>query len=218
MRDLVIIGAGGHGRETLDIVEAINAETPTWSMLGFLDDGSPDLALVVSRGSRVIGPIDRLPAFEGSAIVAIGGGPARRAVVDRLASESWRPATLVHPSAVVGAGNRLGADVLVAAACVVTTNVTIGDHTHLNARCSVHHDCTIGDVVTLSPGVIVNGEVQLGDDVWIGPGAVIGRGITVGAGAVIGAGAVVLHDVPPGCRVAGIPARDLGDRRRGAGA
>ena len=39
MRELVIVGAGGHGRETLDIVEAINAVKPTWEFAGFVDDG-----------------------------------------------------------------------------------------------------------------------------------------------------------------------------------
>ena len=39
MRELVIVGGGGHGRETLDIVEAINAVEPTWAFAGFVDDG-----------------------------------------------------------------------------------------------------------------------------------------------------------------------------------
>ena len=211
MRDLVIIGAGGHGRETLDIVEALNAVVPAWNVVGFLDDGEPDIERLARRGTSVIGTIDDLARFDGDHVVAVGGGPARRRVVDRLAElcPGRRAATVVHPDAVVASDNRFGDGCIVAAGCHVTTNVTVGHHTHLNVATSVHHDAVVGNLVTLSPRTLLNGDVVIGDDAWIGPGVVIGRGVTIGARAVVGAGAVVLDDVAAGGRVAGVPARPL---------
>jgi sugar O-acyltransferase (sialic acid O-acetyltransferase NeuD family) len=211
MRDLVIVGAGGHGRETLDVVEAVNRIEPTWNVIGFLDDGEPDSERLARRGTSVIGSVDDIAHLDADHVVAVGGGPARRRVVDRLAA--LRPdraaVTLVHPHAVIGSDDRLGVGVIVAAGSHVTTNVTVGDHTHVNVGSSVHHDSVLGELVTLSPRTLVNGDVTIGDDVWIGPGAVIGRGVAIGDHAVVGAGAVVLDDVAAGARVAGVPARLL---------
>ena len=51
---LVIVGAGGHGRETLDIVEAINEQTHVWHFLGFVDDG-PVVQDRLDRREREVG-------------------------------------------------------------------------------------------------------------------------------------------------------------------
>jgi acetyltransferase-like isoleucine patch superfamily enzyme len=44
----------------------------------------------------------------------------------------------------------------------------------------------------------------------IGSGSTILCGITIGEHALVGAGSVVTRDVPPGCIVAGNPARVIG--------
>jgi sugar O-acyltransferase (sialic acid O-acetyltransferase NeuD family) len=209
VRDLVIFGAGGHGRETLDIVEAINARTPTWNFLGFVDDGDPDRERLHRRGTDVIGHSTCLADLDADYVIALGDGGLRRSVHAVLSAYGRAAATLVSPHAILGGDNRFGPGVLVAAGAHVTTNVTIGAHTHLNVGVVVHHDCEIGEFVTISPGAFLNGDVRIGDDAWIGPGAIITRGVSIGSGAVIGAGSVVLGDVPDAERIGGVPARPL---------
>ena len=41
MKSIAIIGTGGSAYDMLDIVEAINAVTPTWHVAGFVDDARP---------------------------------------------------------------------------------------------------------------------------------------------------------------------------------
>ena len=104
--------------------------------------------------------------------------------------------------------------------------LSIGDHTYLNRSASI--DCTqeitIGDYCAISDNVQIldsdfhpityNGKtstiskpVHIGNHVWIGRSAIILKGVTIGDGAIVGAGSIVTRDVPPGCLVAGNPAR-----------
>jgi serine O-acetyltransferase len=79
----------------------------------------------------------------------------------------------------------------------------------------IHARAVIGNNVEIGPGVVIGGRSKLyevpviEEDVQIGVGAKVLGPIRVGRGAVIGANAVVLHDVPPGAVVVGIPARVL---------
>jgi len=79
----------------------------------------------------------------------------------------------------------------------------------------------IGDDVLIYQGVVLGGTSSekkkrhptVGSKVVIGAGAVVLGAITIGDGARIGAGSVVIHDVPPGATVVGVPGRVVGERR-----
>lgn len=100
--ELARSGTGGHGREILDIVTAINSITPTWTFVGFWDDVRPDPSLLAQGAVTWLGPVSALADVDVGSVVRIGDSTAR-AELDRLASGWGRePATLVHPRASVG--------------------------------------------------------------------------------------------------------------------
>lgn len=208
MKPLVIIGAGGHGRETLDVVEAINAVAPTYEFRGFLAERA-DHELLSRRGAQVLGTSDWLSDNDVSYVIGIGASEAREKLDAAVTAHGREACVLVHPLASLGSDLSLAPGVILAAGARVTTNVSLGRHTHLNVNAVVSHDCVVGDYVTLSPGVLVNGNVTLGDGVFLGTGAIVLPGVEVGAWAVIGAGAVVTADVDPGETVVGVPARPV---------
>ncbi|MCK9903264.1 acetyltransferase [Frankia sp. Cpl3] len=207
MRELVVIGGGGHGREVLELVEAVNAARPTYRLRGVLDDGAPDTDLLAAYGVCHLGPVDLLAGLDVDYVVAIGSAQARRRV--DLAATEWgrRAATLVHPRAIVGRRVTLGPGAVVFAFASVTTNVRIGRHVLLNTAATVAHDCRLGDYVTLAPGARLSGAATVGDGATVGTGAVVIQRVHVGAGTTVGAGAVVVRELPAEVVAIGVPAR-----------
>jgi sugar O-acyltransferase (sialic acid O-acetyltransferase NeuD family) len=203
------VGAGGHGRDVLDVVEAAVAAGAPYELVGFLDDEPVDEALLERRGQRVSGPVSLLADLDARYVIAIGDGVAR-SEVDALAIGWGRePATLLHPSVTVGGDVLLGPGCTVLAGARITNHVRLGRHVHVNQNVTVAHDCEFADYVTINPGANLSGNVRLEERVTIGTGASLIQGVTVGAGSTVGAGAVVLTDVPAHVTAVGVPARPL---------
>lgn len=205
---LVVVGAGGHGRELLDIIEAINAARPgTWEVLGFVDDGEPDRDLLTRLATTFLGPLEVLAGLEANYVIGVGSGSARKLIDQQLISADLEAASLVHPAALVGSDTAWEPGFVLCGHGSVTTNVRLGRHCHLNRMATIGHDCRIGSYVTINPGSTVSGNVTLGDGVTIGTGASVIQGVTIGAGTTVGAGATVISDLPAGVTAVGVPAR-----------
>lgn len=211
---LVIIGAGGFGRETFGLVRDLNAEEPAYELLGFLDDALPDPALLARLGTSHLGPTEAIRSLGAGVrfVVGIGNGGVRRRLGEQVIAWGFEPATLVHPGALIGPDVELGPGCVVAAGAQVTTNVRVGRFVHVDRGTQVGHDSVLGDYVTLNPMITVSGAVTLGAEVNAGTSSTILPGVRVAERVVIGAAAAVVHDVDePGAVVVGVPARKLRD-------
>jgi sugar O-acyltransferase (sialic acid O-acetyltransferase NeuD family) len=212
-RDLVIVGAGGFGRETAAAVEAVNRHRPTFRLLGFLDD-DPALHSRPVGGTTVLGGLDRLDELsETTAVVVCLGTPRdisrRERAVDRLNLPAQRYATVVHPSAAVSPDCRLGPGCVILAHTTLTTAVVLGAHVAVMPQTVLTHDDVVEEFVTIASGVRLGGSVHVGRGAYLGAGALIRESVKVGAGALVGMGSVVLQDVPPGQTWVGSPARNI---------
>ena len=213
---LVVVGAGGFGREVLDVVDAVNdaADAPVWAIAGAVDDSPTDanLAHLRSRGVAHLGTTAELLGLDVASrpthyVVGIGNPAVRRKVAERLDAAGLVPATLVHPSVTRGYDVEIGPGSVLCAGVRLTTHIRIGRHVHLNLNATVGHDTTIGDYVSANPLASISGDCVIEDEALIGVAGVILNGLRVGRGSVVGGSACVVKDVPPGVVVKGVPAR-----------
>jgi sugar O-acyltransferase (sialic acid O-acetyltransferase NeuD family) len=200
MRELHIIGAGGHAAVVAEIVEALS-----WPIAGFYDD-NPAMHTQHVLGYPVLGPLTAVPPHACVAL-AIGSNPVREHLLHRAGECGWELPVLIHPSAVVSPSAVLGAGTVVMAQAVVNARTQVGRAVILNTACSVDHDCVIGDAVHLAPGVRLAGQVHIGAETLMGIGACVKPGIMIGHDCTIGAGSVVVSNIVDNAVVFGNPAR-----------
>ena len=210
MRNVVIIGAGGHAQVVADILLCAREAGDPVSPTGYLDD---DLALAgqYRYGLPVLGTLLDLPHISHDAvIVAIGDNQVRRRVFDRLLSAHEELVVARHPKAIVARDVVIGAGTVICAGVVVNPGSLIGADVILNTASSVDHHNRIGDHAHVAPGAHLGGGVTVGEGALVGIGATVLPGAVVGAWSIVGGGACVIGAVCPGSVVVGIPARVSG--------
>lgn len=206
MQPIVIIGAGGFGREVHALIEDVNRAAPTWEILGFADD-NPSALAAFDRYGPVRWLIDELPvSLCRSYVCAVGDPAVRKAIVERLAAKNLTWPALIHPTAAVGASSRIGEGVLLCRNSIITVDTSVGNHVHVNMAATVGHDAQIGDFCTLSAHVDVCGAARLGEGVFLGSHASVTPKTKVGDWARVGAGSVALGTVRAKTTVLGVPA------------
>jgi sugar O-acyltransferase (sialic acid O-acetyltransferase NeuD family) len=210
--ELLLVGAGGFAREAAEAVRASNSITPTWDLLGFLDDDPAKQGTTIA-GLQVIDGIDAVHDYPNAQVVLCPGRPdnyvIRRELERRLDLDEGRYATVVHPAASVGLTCAIGHGSVVLAHASLTADVVVGRHVLIMPQVVLTHDVRVGDWATIASGVLIGGGGHIAPGAYIGSGACLREGVTVGEWAMVGMGAVVTRDVPPARLWFGVPARDI---------
>ena len=206
---IVIVGAGGFGREVLDVIQCVEQRDRSMQCLGFLVDREYAEPGSIVNGVPVLGDMEWLVKGGRGVKVfcAIGAPHLRFQMTRRLERLGAKFCTIVHPSAVLSRRVTLGEGSIVTAGCILTTDVVIGRHVHLNLDSTVGHDVVIKSFSTISPGCHISGNVKIGEGAFIGTGVNILEKLEVGAWSRIGAGSAVLENVEPNTTVVGVPGR-----------
>jgi sugar O-acyltransferase (sialic acid O-acetyltransferase NeuD family) len=211
MKDLVIIGAGGFGREVLWIARSINKVQPKWNILGFIDS-NPKLKGQLVDDIPVLGDTEWFKQNDKdiNIVCGVGNTKVRKKLIEEVSKyRNISFATLIHPSVIVAEDAKIGEGSIISAGTIVSINANIRKHVIINLSCTIGHDSITGDYCTINPGVNISGNVTLQPCVDVGTGSQIIQGLEIGEGTVIGAGSVVIRDLPANCTAVGIPAKTI---------
>lgn len=201
-KDLIIIGASGHGKVVADIAIKMNK----WQSIAFLDD---DESIKTSMGLEVIGKTADAFTYKDEAafFVAIGSNATREKIQEKLVDEGISLVKLIHPSVVVGTDVEIGLGTVVMAGVVINSSSRIGKGCIINTSSSLDHDNVIEDYVHISPGVRTAGSVSIGKGTWLGIGSIVSNNINICSACKVGAGAVVVKDITEPGTYVGVPVR-----------
>lgn len=210
MKDIIIIGAGGFGREVKCLIEDINKSLPKkkYNVIGFIDDG-------LEKGMdihdlQVLGGMDYLLALEEKPSLVLGIGTPRTKESIQISLKDYDFPNIIHPSVDIdGCNISIGNGCVICKGSILTCDINIGNFVTINLMCSIGHDAVIKNFSSLMPSVNISGEVLIEKNVFIGTGAKVINRLTIGSNTIVGAGAVVSKSLPMNCTAVGIPAKPI---------
>ena len=191
MKHLVIVGAGGFGREMFGTAREAVGFGSEFDIKGFLDAKPTALDGFAGYPPIVGSPDSYVPAEDDVFITALGSIASRRHCVEALEKKGAKFISIVHKTATIGPNVVVGEGSFIAPHVSLTVDIAVGRHV------SVFHSSSVG------------GAVKVGEGAVIYPGSVVAPRRKIGADAVVGAGSAVFVDVDPGVTVLGNPAAPL---------
>lgn len=211
MKDIIIVGASGFGRELLQWIKDVNKVEMTWNILGFIDDNIHALEGFECE-YKVLGTIvDYHPKENEYLALAIADPKTKEKVVKGLKTKGASFATIIHPTAVIGDHNQFGEGLIMYPRSEITVNVKIGDFVTILSS-SLGHDAIVDDFATISSWCDITGGVHICKKAYLASGVKIIPGRTIGEEAYVSIGSVVMNNIKPGYKVMGYPARKFMQR------
>ncbi len=195
-KNVIIIGAGGHGKVIADIVEASGDK-----LIGFFDDNLSGKIM----GYDILGKTENYAEYpEAFFVIAVGNNKIRRKIAEKI--KGAKLYTAIHPSASVSKYAKIGAGSVVCAGGVVAPEVKLGEHCIVNHGAVADHECKIGAFTHISPNASVCGQCEIGESCHIGAGAVIKNNVFICKNVTVGIGAAVAKSIDESGTYVGIPA------------
>jgi len=209
MKNLIIIGARGFGREVFHLATQCKGYLSEFKVKGFLDDKAD--ALDGLRGyPTIVGPAEAYaPESDDVFVCALGDAKFKRKYVELVLEKGGLFHTLIHPSAIISPNASFGQGAIILSNVFVSCEVRLGDFVTLQPFCAIGHDARIGAFAHLNAYAFMGGYAQLEEGVTLHTGAKVLPHKKVGAWATVGAGSVVLRNVKPGQTVFGVPAMPI---------
>lgn len=212
MKDIVIYGAGGFGREVACLLKRINNEVePTWNLLGFFDDGVE--AGISNEYGKVLGNINTLNSWDKplSVVFAIGSPKIIELLFNKVDNPNIDFPNIIAPDTLFldRENVRMGQGNVICSRCLISCNIEIGNFNTLNGYITVGHDSTIGDFNSIMPTVKISGGVTIGKRNFLGVNSVILQYKAIGNDTIIGASSVVLRNTKDGATYVGNPAKKI---------
>ncbi|MGM0502721.1 MAG: acetyltransferase [Bacillota bacterium] len=215
MKNIVLIGAGGHCKVVIDIIQ----QNENYNLVGLIDKDHQNIGNKVLQ-VPIIGTDSDLEEIlkqgqASSALIAIGStgdNKLRKKLYDKIKELGYDFINVIHPNTTLAKSLKLGTANTIMAGAIINPEVVIGDNNIINTGSIIEHDTVIKNNVHVGPGVKISGGATIGNNTHLGTGATIIQHIKIGENCLIGAGAVVINDIPNNSVVVGNPGQVIKKR------
>jgi sugar O-acyltransferase (sialic acid O-acetyltransferase NeuD family) len=191
---LILIGAGGHARACIDVIE----QHGQFQIAGLI--GTPEEMDSELFNYAIIATDSELPTLYKTfqyAVVTVGQiqTPDQRIrLYHHAASIGFQFPVIIAPNSHVSRNATIGAGTIVMHGAIVNAGARVGCNCIINTRTLVEHDTVVADHCHIATGAILNGDVNIGAGSFVGSGSVVKEGVTIGQRSVVGMGLSVRHN------------------------
>ncbi|MGL5751282.1 MAG: acetyltransferase [Paraclostridium sp.] len=205
MKNIIIIGAGGHSSVIIEIIENMIENGQDIQIKGLLDDNPNRTEFM---GYRVLDKVENAKLYSDENtefVIAIGSNNIRKKIAKTHSNLKYF--TAIHQTAIISKHAYINEGTVVMPRVVVNANSEIGSHAIINTGAIIEHDNKIGSFSHISPGATLCGGVNIGEETHIGANSTIIQYKNVGSRTIIGAGSTVTKDICSDAVAVGSPAR-----------
>lgn len=212
MKNIIIIGAGGHSSVIIEIIESMIENGHEIQIKGLLDDNPNRLEFM---GYKVLDKAENANLYNDKNteyVIAIGSNNIRKNIAQN--HNNLKYFTAIHPTSIISKRAYINEGTVVMPRAVINVNSEIGSHVIINTGAIIEHDNKIGSFSHISPGVTLCGGVSIGEETHIGANSTVIQYKSVGSKTKIGAGSTVIEDICSDTVAVGSPAKIIkqGDR------
>ena len=208
MYNIIIVGAGGFGREVY-LWAKDSFSKDQYRIKGFLDD-NPKILNNYNMDVDIIGNLDNYEVEnQDRFLFAISDIDIKKLLIVKLKKKGAKFLTLIHPTSIVANTVKIGQGVIICPFVIVTDHAQLGDFVMMNIYSSCGHDVKVGNYCILSPYATLNGFVVLENEVFLGTHTTVIPYKKIGHKSKISANSVVMRDVPPNKIVFGVPGKAI---------
>jgi sugar O-acyltransferase (sialic acid O-acetyltransferase NeuD family) len=206
MKDIVIYGAGGFGREVLVLIKQINTFKPLYNIIGFIDDNQPEGKVI--NGLKVLGDKQFLLDFRSSIIVAMAIiAPSKPSIVFELKQNHYLVFdNIIHPTIYWDETNTIKEGNILCHGMNMTCNINIGSFNIFNGRVGLGHDVNIGSYHLFGPNAFIAGSVNIGDNNVFAMNSSVLQKKKIGDGNTINMNSVLIKNIKNNGLYFGVPA------------
>ncbi len=208
MKQLLIIGARGFGREVYDLAMDCIEAGADFEVKGFLDE-KKDALDGLGEYPPIISSVEDYEIQPDDVFICGLGAPEwRKVYTEKILDKGGKFVTLISPRATIHRNAFIGEG------CIITGRSGISVNTYIDNYAAIlnsvlGHDAKVGKYSVLSGDVILNGYVEVGNEAYMGCRSIVAPHKKIGDTAFVGIGSVVITNVKPGCRVFGNPAKKM---------
>lgn len=208
MRDIVIYGAGGFGKEIACLINKINSIRKTWRLIGFVDDGIE--FGVQNEYGKILGNLSILNNWEEdlNVILAMGDPASLHKISNQITNTHINFPNIIAPDIVFFDQNlvKLGKGNIIGFKNIISNYVELGDFNILNNDVIIGHNVTIGSFNVFNPSVRISGGVSIGNTNLFGVSSVVIQNNHIGNFTRISPNSVVMRNTIDSSLYIGNPA------------
>lgn len=209
MKNLIIIGARGMGREVYDLAIQCAGYKIEYVVKGFLDD-KQDALVDFDNYPEIISSVEEYEIQKDDVFVcALGSIKWKKHYVELILAKGGKFINLIHPSTNVNTNASIGTGILVFMYSNISNDCVIEDFVIIQGYVGLGHDTKIRKWSHVSSFSFTGGFVVLEEEVLLNTRATILPHITVRKGATVGASSLVIKNVKEHTTVFGVPAKKL---------